>query len=185
MRFCRDFECCVGASCCIGMCAGCSYQVKVEAPPGNVIGTVSQRYASLCAGSNYTVHDEVGETVLKIGGPCCVLDGPCCPTDNEFTILTGDGTNAIGGIVKQYGGFCREFTFADIFNITCKFLIHFLFLFLHIIVKKSLFFYLILVPVDMSVKTKALVLGAQILLVSWTLLFCGFYLKCHLNEPLK
>ena len=65
--------------------------------------------------------DESGRTILKIEGPCCILDGPCCPFDNEFKVMTEDGSSQIGKITKEYSGFVREMlTTADNFSITCK-----------------------------------------------------------------
>ena len=39
----REFKCCAGCSWCAGCCIGCAYEVRVEAPPGNLIGTIRQK----------------------------------------------------------------------------------------------------------------------------------------------
>ena len=35
----------------------------------------------------YDIQDENRNTILKIGGPCCICDGACCPCDNEFKVI--------------------------------------------------------------------------------------------------
>lgn len=44
MRVKRDFKCCAGCCWCAGCCRPCAHEVVVEAPPGNVIGTIKQKY---------------------------------------------------------------------------------------------------------------------------------------------
>lgn len=44
MRVSREFKCCAGCCWCAGCCTGCSHELLVEAPVGNVIGYVKQKY---------------------------------------------------------------------------------------------------------------------------------------------
>lgn len=75
-----------------------------------------------------------------------------------------DGDSQIGKISKEYSGFVTEmFTKADRFSISCKkipYIIHYL-----LIVKKTHF--ILLVPIDLSVKTKATLFGALFLIVNF------------------
>ncbi len=49
MRVSREFKCCAGCCWCAGCCTGCSHELLVEAPVGNVIGYVKQKYILLFA----------------------------------------------------------------------------------------------------------------------------------------
>ncbi len=84
MKISREFKCCSGCCWCSDLCGHCAYEVKVEAPVGNVIGYVRQRGSAWKA--NYDVLDANHEPILKIEGPCCVCDGACCPSDVEFKV---------------------------------------------------------------------------------------------------
>lgn len=44
MRISREFKCCAGCCWCAGCCNGCAHEVVVEAPVGNVVGYVRQKY---------------------------------------------------------------------------------------------------------------------------------------------
>jgi len=137
MRVSREFKCCAGCCWCAGCCTGCSHELLVEAPVGNVIGYVKQK-GSLWKAS-YDIMDENRNTVLKIKGPCCICDGPCCPCDNEFQVMASDGETQVGKIAKQYAGFIKEaFTTADNFGISF--------------------------PMDLSVKTKGTLIAALFLI---------------------
>lgn len=137
MKISREFKCCAGCCWCAGCCDGCAHEVVIEAPVGQIVGYVKQRGSFWKP--NYEIYDENHNAVLKLEGPCCILDGPCCPVENEFSLMAMDGSTQIGKISKMYAGFIKEmFTKADRF---------------------SLFF-----PLDLSVKTKATLLGALFLI---------------------
>lgn len=115
----REFKCCAGSSLCAFCCDCAAYEVTIEAPVGNPIGYVKQAgsFWKAC----YNVLDENHEPVLKIEGPCCILDGAFCCSDTEFKLLTLDG-DQIGKIAKKYSGFVKEAaTTADNFGMSCKF----------------------------------------------------------------
>ena len=108
----------------------------VSSPPGNVIGSVKQNW-SICLPS-YSIKDDTGKTVLRIEGPFCTFS--CC-RDVEFKVMSADGSTLVGKIVKQWSGLAQEaFTDADHFGISF--------------------------PMDLSVKVKAVLLGACMLIVS-------------------
>lgn len=137
MRISREFKCCAGCCWCAGCCNGCAHEVVVEAPVGNVVGYVRQKGS--CWIAKYDILDENRECVLKIRGPCCILDGACCPCENEFRVLSRDESTQVGKISKVYAGFIKEaFTTADTFGINF--------------------------PMDLSVKAKATMLGALFLI---------------------
>lgn len=115
MRITRDFKCCSGCCWCSGMCDHCAYELKIEAPVGQVIGYVKQ--GGSCWKANYLIQDEFHETKLEIAGPCCIWDGLCCPCDNEFKVMTLGKESQIGSVKKVYGGFREAVSNADKFEI--------------------------------------------------------------------
>ena len=118
MRLTREFKCCAGCCWCAGCCLGCAHVVTIESPPGNPIGYVRQGGSFWRA--HYEILNENHERILKIVGPCCILDGACCPFDQKFRLLTLDD-NEIGSVKKQYAGFVREMvTTADRFGMKCN-----------------------------------------------------------------
>ncbi|CAF0933088.1 unnamed protein product [Brachionus calyciflorus] len=137
MTITREFKCCAGCCWFAGCCTGCAFEVRVEAPPGNLIGTIRQKGSFWKA--NYDILDERDQTILKIEGPCCIWDGACCPCENEFKLLTADGQTQIGSLTKEYAGFVKEMV-----SLADKFTISF--------------------PVDLSVKAKGTLIGALLLI---------------------
>lgn len=110
----REFKCCAGWNCCAGMNC-CAMEITVEAPVGEVIGSIKQE-CSFCA-PTYGVYDKDGNRILGIEGPVCFCQAICCPTDIDFNISGGDGTN-VGKISKQWTGYFKEtFTQADNFGV--------------------------------------------------------------------
>uniref|UniRef100_A0A182WKA5 Phospholipid scramblase n=1 Tax=Anopheles minimus TaxID=112268 RepID=A0A182WKA5_9DIPT len=102
----RDLRC---KSCCFPCCL---QKLEVSAPPGNVIGTVVQKW-SLCR-PVFDIRDRNNETVLTIRGPVCQCS--LCG-DVKFAVFTKDGTE-VGKVTKQWTGFVQEhFTDADNFGI--------------------------------------------------------------------
>ncbi|KAJ3639639.1 hypothetical protein Zmor_002984 [Zophobas morio] len=120
---------------CQGCCFPCCMQtIEISSPPGTVIGTVEEEWK--CIGWKFAVKNEFKETVLRINGPCCPIS---CFSDVNFYITSADGETNLGKITKQWTGLVREmFTDADNFGITF--------------------------PIDLDIKTKALLLGACFLI---------------------
>ncbi|CAF0737922.1 unnamed protein product [Brachionus calyciflorus] len=140
MKVSREFKYCAQSNWFAGCCDCCAHEVTVEAPVGTVVGYVKQKGSFIKA--HYDILDDNHEPVLKVKGPCCILDGPLCPCENEFQLLTLDESSQIGKLSKDYAGFVKEmFTLADNFSI--KF------------------------PVDLSVKTKATLIGALFLIINY------------------
>jgi len=137
MSLTRPFKCCAG--CC--WCAKadcCSDLIRIEAPPGNPIGSIHQNGS--CWTPWFDVCDGDGETVFKIKGPCCVCPGVCCTCDFPFEVLSlGPNKEPVGRISKTYAGFTKEL-FTDASNFTLTF------------------------PKDLDVKMKAVLLGATFLI---------------------
>ncbi|RNA21943.1 phospholipid scramblase 2-like isoform X1 [Brachionus plicatilis] len=135
MMITREFKCCAGCSW-FASCCG-AFEVRVEAPPGNLIGSIRQKGSFWKA--SYDILDETENVILKIEGPCCIWDGACSPCDNEFQLLTADGMNQVGSLTKEYSGFVKEMA-----TISDKFTISF--------------------PNDLSVKSKGTLIGALLLI---------------------
>nr|CAD7424155.1 unnamed protein product [Timema monikensis] len=118
-------------SCCFPCCL---QSMEVTAPPGNVIGSIEQKW-SICT-PLFTIKNAAGDDVLKIEGPICTFS--ICG-DVEFKVLALDGVTQVGKISKQWAGLLREaFTDADYFGITF--------------------------PMDLDVRMKAVMLGACFLI---------------------
>ncbi|XP_071850510.1 phospholipid scramblase 1-like isoform X2 [Apostichopus japonicus] len=139
MKVTREYKWCVGCccACCAGCCNGekCASKASVEAPPGCTIGYVVQR-PSLC-GDHLAILDENHETLLKIRGPGCKCRS--IYSDIEFNVLSSDETEHIGKITKQWAGNVQEvYTKADNYGIQFQ--------------------------MNLEVKSKAILIGAVILL---------------------
>ena len=129
LRLSRPFRC--TCSCCFAYCC-CLQKMDVFSPPGTLVGTVEQNVS--CCNPTFSIKDEMGNTVLKLEGPVCVIE--CC-NDVDFKLLTLDG-NQIGRVSKNWSGFAKEF-FTDAENFTVAF------------------------PRDLDAKVKATILGASLL----------------------
>ncbi|XP_042190584.1 phospholipid scramblase 1 isoform X2 [Callorhinchus milii] len=127
IQFTRPLAC---GFCC---CPCCLNTMEVEAPPGNIIGYVTQEWHPFQP--RFNVQDEKHETVLKIKGPCLAFN---CFGDVGFEVVSLDESNIVGRITKQWSGLSREmFTDSDSFGIQF--------------------------PMDLDVKVKAVLLGACLL----------------------
>jgi len=103
---------------------------------GALLGRVVQRY-TLCA-PWFDIQDEAGETLVHISGPICTF---ACFGDVQFDILArGTNQNAIGTVTKKWGGILREEFLSNADNFACVF------------------------PMDMSIKTKALIFASTFLI---------------------
>ncbi|XP_041355691.1 phospholipid scramblase 2-like [Gigantopelta aegis] len=112
----------------------CLQKIVVEAPPGQVVGYVSQCWY-LCY-PHFTVKDSQQNPFFKINGPLCQCS--MCG-DVEYKINTFDGAVHVGQINKQWSGVLKEqFTDADNFSISF--------------------------PLNLDVTMKAVLLGAVFLL---------------------
>ncbi|XP_041480767.1 phospholipid scramblase 1-like isoform X2 [Lytechinus variegatus] len=118
MRLEREFKFCAGC----GWCAGpdsetCSFEVRVEAPVGNIIGYVRQ--AQYYLGPKFDILDAERKPVVRIKGPYCMCQDICCQGDIEFDVFTGDMASTIGKVSKQWPGcFKHAWTDADNFGVT-------------------------------------------------------------------
>ncbi|KAG9273724.1 phospholipid scramblase 1 [Astyanax mexicanus] len=128
MTLTRPLRC---ASCC---CPCCLQELEVQAPPGNPIGYVIQKWHPFLP--KFIVQNEKREDVLRIQGPFCACN--CC-SDVNFEVMSMDESTQVGRICKQWTGMLQEaFTDADNFGI--KF------------------------PMDLDVKIKAVLFGALFLI---------------------
>lgn len=119
------------SSCCFPCCL---QELEVQAPPGNVVGYVLQKW-SICK-PQFAITTATRDTVLLIEGPFCQCN--MCG-DVEYQVLSPDGATTVGKISKQWTGLLKEaFTDADNFGITF--------------------------PMDLDVKAKATMLGAAFLI---------------------
>ncbi|XP_042313804.1 phospholipid scramblase 1-like isoform X2 [Sceloporus undulatus] len=121
-------------SICCCPCVCCLQELEVQAPPGTVIGYVKQKWHPCLP--KFVIQNEAREDVLKMAGPCV----PCrCFENIHFEVKALDGKSTVGTISRQWGGFAREAaTDASIFGINF--------------------------PMDLDIKTKAIVIGACFLL---------------------
>ncbi|XP_032786242.2 phospholipid scramblase 2 [Daphnia magna] len=112
----------------------CLQTMEVTAPPGTPIGSIQQEWSILSP--KFSIKDASGETVLTIEGPICTFS--ICG-DVEFNVYSRNGDTKVGKISKQWSGLIREaFTDADMFGINF--------------------------PLDLDVRTKAVLLGACFLI---------------------
>lgn len=112
------------------LCPCCLQELEVQAPAGVTIGYVVQNWHPCLP--KFSIQNERREDILKIIGPCVVCS--CC-SDIEFEVKSNDEISTVGRITKQWTGFVKE-TFTDADNFGIQF------------------------PMDLSVKMKAVMLGA-------------------------
>jgi hypothetical protein len=137
MRVEREFKPCGGGAggSCYACCDLTQEVITVEAPPGNLIG--SMRQGCSWAPPKYTVLNENEEEVLKIEGPVCMMCPMLC--DIDFDVVSVDGEQKVGLIQKQFSGIIKEmYTTADNFGVTF--------------------------PKDLDAKVKAILLGGVFLI---------------------
>ncbi|XP_044146069.1 phospholipid scramblase 1-like [Bufo gargarizans] len=128
VRIIRPFRC---SACCFPCCL---QKLEVQAPPGNVVGYVKQKWHPCLP--KFVIQNEREEDVLKLHGPCI----PCrCCSDVNFELKSLDEESVVGRISKQWSGAVKEmFTDADNFGVQF--------------------------PMDLDVKIKAVILGACFLI---------------------
>ena len=116
-------------------CPCCLQYMRVEAPPGYVIGHIVQDWS--CLKPCYHIEDASGKRLLNIVGPICTTSVLC--QDVEFDVLANDQYIKVGRITKQWSGVLREtFTDAD--------------------------FYGVVFPMDLDVRVKSCLLAATFLI---------------------
>ncbi|CAG2100280.1 unnamed protein product [Medioppia subpectinata] len=115
-------------------CFCCLHVMRVESPPGNIIGQVIQDCH--CLRPIFHIENGSGVTVLRIVGPICTAS--ICCNDIKFDILAKDTNLKVGQIIKKYGFFRDMMTNADIFGVQF--------------------------PMDLDVRVKALLLAATFLI---------------------
>lgn len=98
IRLTREFKCCAGNCWCANSDA-CAHEVQIESPVGQVIGFVRQECSAWAP--NFSIRDAQHNIVLRIHGPCCVLNMPCC--EDQFNVSSADDTQDVGQISKQRG----------------------------------------------------------------------------------
>ncbi|KAG0718536.1 Phospholipid scramblase 1 [Chionoecetes opilio] len=111
--------------------------IDISSPPGTPLGSIHQEWTTCTPlAGKFTVRNVSDDVVLRIEGPVCAIS---CGDDVVFKVLSEDSSVQVGTITKQWRGLCAEaFTDADNFGLS--------------------------VPVDMDVRTKALLLGALFLI---------------------
>ncbi|KAL3862645.1 hypothetical protein ACJMK2_008599 [Sinanodonta woodiana] len=80
MTLTREFKCCAGCCWCADAC--CGFLLRVEAPPGNVVGYCKQRTS--CCALHMDLMDAQMQPLFKIWGPCCPCQCLCCPMTSIF-----------------------------------------------------------------------------------------------------
>ncbi|ELT90416.1 hypothetical protein CAPTEDRAFT_193500 [Capitella teleta] len=115
LRLRREYKFCACGLCWCAGINGCSHEVVVEAPVGQVIGYV--RHRSSAWKPKFTLYTADEQEIGHIEGPCCVCNCICCG-DINFPVLSTDGETNIGNVAKQWSGALQEFfTDADTFSI--------------------------------------------------------------------
>lgn len=67
---------------CTGCCYPCCMQsIEIASPPGEIIGHVKEEWT--CWFPNFKIQNHLGDTVLRIEGPCCTWS--CC-SDIDFKV---------------------------------------------------------------------------------------------------
>ncbi|XP_067851126.1 phospholipid scramblase 1-like isoform X2 [Heptranchias perlo] len=115
-------------------CPCCLQKLEVQAPPGERIGYIVQKWNS-CS-PKFIIQDENKDAVLKIRGPLC-LSGCGCAVN--FKIESLELSQKVGKISKERSNLTKE-AFTDADNFVIKF------------------------PMDLDVKVKAILLGACFLI---------------------
>lgn len=136
MRISHDFVCCVGCCWC-ATDSSCGYEVKIEAPVGNIIGYAKQQSSKWKP--HIRVFDANRQPMYVVRGPCCWGCQNCfCTDDIDFPITDLTEQNVLGRMFKRWAGCGREmFTDADTFGVTF--------------------------PADMAITSKALLFGTLFL----------------------
>ncbi|ODM96247.1 Phospholipid scramblase 2 [Orchesella cincta] len=91
----------------------CMQRMSVSSPPGNMIGSISQKWGFK---PQLHIRDEGNSVVFIIKGPLCQFSCRC--GDVDFPIYASDGQSECGKISKRWRGVFHEgFTDADVFGV--------------------------------------------------------------------
>lgn len=115
----------------------CCKRITVEAPLGQLLGSVQQNFN--LSKPSLNVLDPAGQTVFLIQGPAGYVLCGCCKRNVPFKLLALDGVTEVGSIWKVWSGFGQE-RITDADNFAVNF------------------------PVDLDVRLKAVLLGACVLI---------------------
>lgn len=115
----------------------CCKRITVEAPRGQLLGSVQQNFN--LSKPSLNVLDPAGQTVFLIQGPAGYVLCGCCKRNVPFKLLALDGVTEVGSIWKVWTGLVQE-RITDADNFAVNF------------------------PVDLDVRLKAVLLGACVLI---------------------
>ncbi|XP_048397608.1 phospholipid scramblase 1-like [Stegostoma tigrinum] len=94
-------------------CPCCLQKLEVQAPPGEPIGYVIQKWHPCLP--KFVIQDKNKVAILKVRGPCCLSS---CGQPIKFKIQGFDASKTIGKITKNWSGiFTEAFTDIDNFEI--------------------------------------------------------------------
>ncbi|XP_067897789.1 phospholipid scramblase 1-like [Heterodontus francisci] len=96
-------------------CPCCLQKLEVQAPPGEPIGYVIQKWHPCLP--KFVIQDENKDSVLKIYGPCCLSS---CGRPIDFKIKNLDASKTVGTIRKCWSGIVNE-ALTDVDNFAIKF----------------------------------------------------------------
>ncbi|KAL3862646.1 hypothetical protein ACJMK2_008600 [Sinanodonta woodiana] len=155
MTLTREFKCCAGCCWCADAC--CGFLLRVEAPPGNVVGYCK----SSCCVLHMDLMDTHMQPLFKIWGPCCPVQCLCCPRSISFPVKGINNPEKVhANIAKIWDGAIQEvFKEADSFRVTF--------------------------PLEMDVKQKALIIGAVFLLVCSSVFMTIKYIMFQFSMNIK
>uniref|UniRef100_UPI00398F5709 phospholipid scramblase 2-like n=1 Tax=Pristiophorus japonicus TaxID=55135 RepID=UPI00398F5709 len=121
-------------------CPCCLQKLEVQAPPGEPIGYIVQKWHPCLP--KFIIQDENQDSVLKINGPCCTSG---CGCDVHFKIKNLDESETLGDITKKWGSLIVEAA-TDVDNFVINF------------------------PIDLDVRIKAALMGACFLITGFLLI---------------
>ncbi|XP_038672381.1 phospholipid scramblase 2-like isoform X2 [Scyliorhinus canicula] len=96
-------------------CPCCLQKLEVQAPPGEPIGYIVQKWHPCLL--KFVIQDENKAAVLKIRGPCCLSS---CGHSINFKIKNLDESKTIGKIAKNWSGMLTE-VLTDVDNFVVDF----------------------------------------------------------------
>ncbi|XP_041032041.1 phospholipid scramblase 1-like [Carcharodon carcharias] len=96
-------------------CPCCLQKLEVQAPPGEPVGYIVQKWHPCLP--NFVIQDESEDAVLKIRGPFCLSS---CGRATNFKIKNLDASKTIGNIAKNWSGLFTE-VLTDVDNFEVNF----------------------------------------------------------------
>ncbi|KAL5014508.1 hypothetical protein ScPMuIL_008778 [Solemya velum] len=110
----REFKCCVG--CCWCADGSCGWEMRVEAPVGQVVGYIKQRRSKWKV--HLALYDEAHNHLFTTWSPCCPCQGICCRDDVNFPFTDKSERDVVANMAKQWSGLQEMITDADRFSLT-------------------------------------------------------------------